>query len=199
MDYRRITRLIVTIAMFIVMAAPATASASENEAPPSAEATLALFEGELIDMSRDWEGAAACMVWPAAIDTPECFRTEVEMDKRIAELESKLPQVEARPHQDLDAATMGVTYCSSSVRLYDGTSYTGSALYLRGRQVWYNLVDSGFNQKTSSFKIGACSAYFADLAGGTGDWYPTSQTQAYDVATSMATGWNNDVSSVWIT
>ncbi|MDX2342893.1 MAG: hypothetical protein QNL12_03790 [Acidimicrobiia bacterium] len=199
MNYRRMTRLGVALAMFIVMAVPVSVLASENERTPAAEPTPALFEGDLIDMSSDWDGAGACMVWPEAVDTPECFRTEAEMDKRIAELERQLPQAEADIRQTLGSATMGVTYCSSSVRLYDGTSYTGAVLYLRGRQVWYNLVDSGFNQKTSSFKIGACSAYFADLAGGTGDWYPTSQTQAYDVATSMASGWDNDVSSVWIT
>ena len=199
MTQRRMTRWSVAIAMVLVMVAPVSVSASEEEPTPAAEPTPALFEGGLIDMSSDWEGAGACMVWPEAVDVPECFRTEAEMDKRIAELERQLPQVAANTRESEGSATRGVTNCSSSVRLHDGTSYTGAALYLRGRQVWYNLVDSGFNQKTSSFKIGACSAYFADLAGGTGDWYPTSQTQAYDVATSMATGWNNDVSSVWIT
>ncbi|MDX2343690.1 MAG: hypothetical protein QNL26_07545 [Acidimicrobiia bacterium] len=193
------TGLGVALAMFIVMAAPVSVSASENERTPAAEPTAALFEGAIIDMSTDWEGAGACLVWPEAVDTPECFRTEAEMDKRIAELERQLAQADTDSRQTVGSATMGVTNCSSSVRLYDGTSYTGSALYLRGRQVWYNLVDSNFNQKTSSFKIGACSAYFTDLAGGTGDWYPTSQTQAYDVATSMTSRWNNDVSSVWIT
>jgi hypothetical protein len=199
MGYRRIARLGVTIAMFMVIVVPVAVSASEEEPTPAAEPTPALFEGAVIDMSKDWEGAGACMVWPEAIDTPECFRTEVEMDKRIAELERQLPQAEAETRRPLGSAPTGVTNCSSSVRLYDGTSYTGAALYLRGRQVWYNLVDAGFNQMTSSFKIGACSAYFADLAGGGGDWYPTSQTQAYDMATSMASGWDNDVSSVWIT
>lgn len=199
MNHRRTTRWSVAIAMVIVMAAPVSVSASEDEPTPAAEPTPALFEGRLINMSGDWEGAAACMVWPEAVDTPECFRSEAAMDQRIAELERTLPQEAIDHRQTIGSATRGVSDCSSSVRLYDGTSYTGAALYLRGREVWFNLVDSGFNQMTSSFKIGACSAYFADLSGGGGDWYPTSQTEAYDVATSMISGWDNDVSSVWIT
>jgi len=102
MGYRRIARLGVTIAMFMVIVVPVAVSASEEEPTPAAEPTPALFEGAVIDMSKDWEGAGACMVWPEAIDTPECFRTEVEMDKRIAELERKRkPKLDGRlvPHQ----------------------------------------------------------------------------------------------------
>jgi hypothetical protein len=104
MNYRRMTRLGVALAMFIVMAVPVSVLASENERTPAAEPTPALFEGDLIDMSSDWDGAGACMVWPEAVDTPECFRTEAEMDKRIAELERQLPQAEADIRQTLGSA-----------------------------------------------------------------------------------------------
>ena len=46
---------------------------------------------------------------------------------------------------------------------------------------------------------GACSAYFADYEWGGGGWYPTYLTQAWDQNASMISGWNNDVSSVYIT
>lgn len=89
--------------------------------------------------------------------------------------------------------------CSGYLRLYDGTGYTGAVLYLRGRFQWHNLADYGFDQRTSSYRIGPCSAYFADYADGGGSWYPTSLTEAYDSASSMTSGWDNDVSSVYIT
>lgn len=195
MNSRRTTRWSIVVATLIVSAASASALASESETLPA----QALFDGHHIDMSSGWEGAAACMVWPEATDRPECFATEAEMDQRIAELERKLSRAEAKTRQALGATTTRSTNCSSYLRLYDGWSYTGAVLYLRGRHLWFNLADSGFNQRTSSFKIGACSAYFADFRGGGGDWYPTSRTQAYDVATSMIRGWNNDVSSIYIT
>ena len=48
-------------------------------------------------------------------------------------------------------------------------------------------------------QIGACAAWFADWANGGGEWYPTSATGAYDRAPTMLSGWDNDVSSVYIT
>lgn len=198
MNLRRLIGLSMALAMFMVMTAPVSVAAAEEPAPHVGERE-ALFEGRLIDISRDWEGAGACLVWPEAIGVPECFRTEAEMDKRIAELERLHPQNETVNRQASGSSTRAVSNCSNYVRLYDGTYYAGATLYLRGRQFWYDLADSGFNQKTSSFKIGACSAYFADYSGGGGDWYPTSRTEAYDVATSMISGWDNDVSSVYIT
>lgn len=96
-------------------------------------------------------------------------------------------------------APMAVSYtCSSYMRLYDGTGYTGSTLYLSTRRQWLNLSSYGFNQKTSSYKIGACKSIFADYNNGGGGWYPTYLTEAYDKATSMRSGWNNDVSSVYM-
>ena len=94
--------------------------------------------------------------------------------------------------------TMGIlasTQCSSYLKMYDGTWYSGSVLYLRSKYQWHNLVNYGFNQRTTSFKVGACSTYFADYSNGGGAWYPTWATQAYDQSPTMISGWNNDVST----
>ncbi len=72
-------------------------------------------------------------------------------------------------------------------------------LYLRDRFQWINLSPFGWNQRTSSYKVGPCASYFADYANGGGAWYPTYLTEAYDRAPSMISGWDNDVSSVYIT
>jgi len=190
------------IVVALALALPASSALAQDEEPPSVE-TGAVFEGQLIDIADDWGDATACMVWPAVLERPECFRTEAEMDTRIAQLE-KDTGLTSEAALSIGAfgiggvATAG-TNCSGYLRLYDGTFYTGAVLYVRGRYQWIDLASVNFNNKTSSFKIGPCSAYFADLAGGGGAWYPTSATQAYDVAATMVSGWNNDVSSLYIT
>lgn len=152
---------------------------------------VALFEGTTIDLSAGWDEAQACLVWSDR-GVVECFRTEAEMDRRIDELaDTESPQV--------GSAGVLASSCSSSLRLYDGTSYTGTVLYLADRGRWFNLSSYGFSNRTSSFKIGACSSYFADYSNGGGSWYPTSSTKAWKNVPAMAWWWNNRVSSVYIT
>lgn len=155
---------------------------------------VALFEGKEINLAEGWGEATACLIWNE-IDISECFRTEAAMDARIAALEAQ----QASTGGFGDGVVVASSTCSGYLRLYDGTSYTGAVLYLRDRLQWLNLANWGFNQKTSSYKIGPCSAYFADYANGGGAWYPTYLTEAYDQSPSMLTGWDNDVSSVYIT
>lgn len=198
------SRLLVVVVLVTVLGVvPAQAAAQDNVAQDltglSEEAvTVAVYHGRIIDLAHDWESARACLVWPDAIDTPECFDTEKEMDRRIVELEKMTGDVPAVEAFGGGVASSG-TSCSGYLRLYDGSFYTGAVLHIRGRFQWFDLVAFNFNQRTSSFKIGPCSAYFADFAGGGGAWYPISQTEAYDVAAVMNSGWNNDVSSLYIT
>lgn len=159
----------------------------------SAQSVVATFEGEQIDLSEGWGEAQACLIWND-FGVSECFRSEAEMDERIAELE------EANGKSPLvgDPVLSGGSTCSGSLRLYDGTSYSSPVLFLADRFQWLNLSAYGFDQKTSSYRVGPCFAYFADLTNGGGDWYPTSRTEAWDEYPSMINGWNNDVSSVYI-
>ena len=150
---------------------------------------MAVFAGEEINLDEGWGEATACLIWQD-IGVSECFRTEDDMDLRIAELEAEM----TRPKDLSGGIVMASSTCSSYLRLYDKTNYGTPVLYLRDRFQWLNLSTYGFNQKTSSFKIGPCSAYFADWPNGGGDWYPTYLTQAYDQSNSMISGWNNDVS-----
>ncbi|MDE0607367.1 MAG: hypothetical protein OXH78_09460 [Acidimicrobiaceae bacterium] len=194
-NIRKIGWCAVTVLAFALVAS-ATTAASAGSDPGSAGTggNTAVFGSEAIDISEDWGDATACLVWPDQLDVPECFATEAELAQRVASIEAE----QAAGFQHGASAASGAN-CSGYLKLYDGTSYTGSALWLRGRLQWFNLASFNFDQKTSSFKIGPCSAYFADLASGGGSWYPTSDTEAYDVASTMLSGWDNDVSSVYIT
>lgn len=150
---------------------------------------MALFEGRVIDLREGWGEAEACLV----TDTNElarCFRSEQELLSAIRTAEASTQS----GLQEVAAASA----CSSSLRLYDGTNYTGTVLYPSTRTTWINLSSYGFSDKTSSFKVGACSVYLADLSNGGGDWYSTSATTAGKVAATMLSGWNNRISSVYI-
>lgn len=174
---------VVMTAMLIVLAAlPAIAA----ERPPMYG--LATFDGGHIDLRDGWGDAEACVVWGTERGV-ECFGSEAEL---VAHIES----VEKAGAIGESAAL--ASQCSTSLKLYDGIGYTGAALHLYQRTTWVNLSNHGWSNRTSSYKVGACSSIFADGANGGGDRYPISLTEANDVATSMTSGWNNKVSSVYI-
>lgn len=184
-ERRRILRWHIVLGVVISLIFALPASAESNHETPS-EFTphgQASYNGELIDMAADWQGASACLVWHA-MDVVECFDSEVELDTRYEEL---------LVEQDRFAAT-----CSGYLRLYDLTSYGTPVLLLADRSQWFNLSTYGFNNRTSSFRVGPCSSIFADLTHGGGDWYPTAQTAANKQSSTMNSGWNNRVSSVYI-
>jgi len=184
------------LSVFVLVAGLLVAATSALEPSEDGSAVNAVFEGQPIDLTQDWGEAQACLYWPEATNLVECFRSEAEMDRRLGELRAEQNPVAVKLSFGGAAAA---STCSGYVRLYDGTGYGTPVLYLAGRFQWINLSPFGWDQRTSSYKIGPCSAYFADYTNGGGAWYPTSLTQAYDQASSMISGWNNDVSSVYIT
>jgi len=183
------TLALVFVVVVTAMAVASPVSASEATTSGGTAPVVAMLDGDQVNLTVDWGEANACLVWEAAGGV-ECFRTEEAMDRRIAELEKELGIA--------GGENARASQCSGYVRLYDGTSYTGQVLYIRNRLQWINLSAYGFSNKTSSFKIGPCSSYLADYDWGGGSWYSTSATQAWDVASVMASGWNNRVSSIYI-
>ena len=191
---QRIVRLVtVAITAWIApTAGPAgVAHAEEPVDGPHPTGQIALFEGALIDLAQGWGDARACAIWNDR-NIAECFRTEAELEARLAALGNPAQRV-----VDGLTTTTG-SACTSPTRLYDGAGYGGRVLYLWDRHTWIDLRDLGFANRASSYEIGACSAYFADYPGGGGDWYPTSLTSAYRRSSSMRSGWNNRVSSVYL-
>ncbi len=200
---RRLVRVgsaLLVVAALIAVSAVSASAASSKRGP----AAVAMFEGRAIDLASGWQGAQSCLVWPEVLTTVECFSSEAGLKTRVVQLGGTLPGQSARSASSMPftssggGATTASASCSSFVRLYDGVFYTGASLWLSSRSTWLNLSSLGFDQRTSSFKIGACSAYFADYSNGGGAWYPTWATQAWHVAPWMASGWDNDVSSVFI-
>jgi hypothetical protein len=176
------------VLLFVVLALLVVASMSAG-AVSEREEGMATFEGRIIDLRDGWGDARACLVSDTT-DLAQCFRSEAELLSAVdADLNSA---------DDVGFAAMAASACSSSLRLYDGTNYSGAVLYLTTRTSWINLSSYGFSNRTSSFKVGACFSYLADLSNGGGDWYATSATTAWKVAPTMASGWNNRVSSVYI-
>lgn len=87
--------------------------------------------------------------------------------------------------------------CSSPLKLRDGQSQTGTTVSIYTRGLWINLADVGFDNRTSSYTVGACAVELAALANGGGARYPRC-LQAWCVENVMFTGWNNVVSSVYL-
>ena len=166
------------LATSIIISAPgAHADSSSSETPES----MAWFEDHWIDLTVSWEGAAACDVQP---DLTTCYRTEAAMDAEHYDSQTR-------------SAFTTLTSCSTSLRLYDGTTYTGTVLNLSTRTTVLNLSVYGFDNLTSSYKVGACDSDFYSAASLGGSLY-SGNTSAGSQAASMLSGWNNAVSSVFI-
>ena len=167
----------------------------DEPAEPSPVGGLAVHNGTLVDLSKDWNGATTCIVVPDTLTLAECFDTDAERDERLVQLglEDRFTDTGAP-----EGADFGFASCSSYLKLYDGYNYGGTSLWLSTRGTWTNLSIYGFNQRASSYRVGGCSTYMADYSNGGGAWISTSLTQAWDVDAVISGSWNNDISSVYI-
>lgn len=172
-------------------AAPAAAIGDTGGSRPvgADSAAFASYNGAIIDLRVGWGTAKAC-----ATDgkTTQCFDTEREMTASLG-LEPSLPDASAFA----GSAPAALAACSSSVYLYSGTNYTGSVLGTTIRFTVLSLANYGFDNVTSSYRIGACSSTFYAGVAGTGGSYP-GNTSAGVQYPGMLGGWNNVVSSIYI-
>lgn len=139
---------------------------------------VAVFEGEMLVLSDDWGEATACTSDNGT--TARCYRSEADMD-----------EAEASTNRGV-----GSLACSGNLRLYEGTLYGGRVLNLNVQYQLVNLALFGFSNITSSYTVGPCNAYFYDSTTGTGS-YP-GNTTANSSSPIMAPGWNDRISSVYI-
>lgn len=145
--------------------------------------SVAVFEGTEIDLTDGWGDARACLVLPATV---QCFRTIEELNAAEARLDvgdSRLVSTSAT--------------CSTALRLYDGTYQTGSVLSITVRGQWVNLGTYGFDNRTSSYRVGACTVELASGTNGGGSRYYRCLT-AYCEEDVMASGWDNVLSSAYL-
>lgn len=200
-----LTRLAFAIAAIVLIAPAAQAVESdargdasrlaEEPAEPPLVGGLAVHNGTLVDLSKDWNGATTCIVVPDTLTLAECFDSDAERDERLVELGLEDRFADAGAPEGADFAFAS---CSSYLKLYDNYNYGGTSLWLSTRGTWTNLSIYGFNQRASSYRVGGCSTYMADYSNGGGAWISTSLTQAWDVDAVISGSWNNDISSVYI-
>jgi hypothetical protein len=163
----------------------ATSSAATTPQAQGSPATLALFEGKLIDLSQGWGAAQACVVYQGA-GVVECFRDAAGLQARETQLQTA----------GVSPATATAS-CSSPLRLFADGSYGGRELDFYDRGYWQNLDTWGFDNQLSSYRVGGCGVYLADGTYGSGSWYP-GNTSAGHSESSMLSGWNDRVSSIYI-
>lgn len=173
---RRLTIATAVIGAIIFAAAlPASAFAPDSRPP----AVIASFEGKSINLADRWGEAQACFVDE---DGTRCYRSEAEMDRAEG----------AAPAND----TFSAQACTPSVRLYRGTNHSGGVLMLTNAYAMLNLSSYGFDNDTSSYRIGQCASRFYDTTSGSGLY--SGSTGANVSRTTMLAGWDNRIGSVYI-
>lgn len=179
-------KAVATIALVCMVAASAVWAGAVSAQGPGAGGSdsIASYDGKELDLAQSWGGAQACFVDVANHDA-ECFDSRQALEARESELASA-------------GALAPLIDCSSPLKLFENTSYGGRELDLYARAVWTNLSDWSFDNQTSSYKVGACSVDLAENANGGGSLYPGTTSAGHNEA-SMQSGWDNRVSSVWIT
>lgn len=168
----------------------AAVDTATDESVSDPEPWIADYEGTDIDMRDGWDGARACNTDG---ETTTCWDTEPEMLLALAAQGlSTTPTADAA-----GASTARRQYtCSTYLRLYTGTNYSGSVLAISSRYVVLNLSSYGFNNVTSSYRIGACSSAFWDLNSGGAPAYG-GNTGVGVWSPNMLSGWDNRISSVY--
>ncbi len=161
------------------------AGASSAAEPTPPDPSIATYGEQTLDLSESWGSATACL----STDTETtCFASERELDKYVA---GKGLLTTAGKASGLSALSL---QCASSVKLYSSASYTGQLFEVIDRQTVIDLGAYGFSNVTSSYRIGACAAYFWDGVGG-GSVYP-GNTNVGVWSASMVAGWDNRISSL---
>lgn len=177
--YRRLLVATVASAALVTLALP---TGSAGAAPAPASPSAARFEGRTIDLSKNWEEARSCLVWRAQ-NAVECFRTPQERDSRAQRLM-------ARQNEQVAARS-----CRTPLHLYEHVRGRGRDLKFYDRGYWQNLDRYNFNDKTSSYRTGSCTAHLAEHNNGRGYWYP-GNTRPRHYEPAMRRGWNDRVSSI---
>jgi hypothetical protein len=168
------------IAVLLLLAGGGLPSTAQD---PSESGVVADFEGRQIDLAKGWGDAQACLVLSS---TTHCFRT-------IDELTAAEKGFAAG---DVGLVSPAAT-CSTALRLYDGTYQTGSVLSIATRGQWINLGLYGFDNRTSSYRVGACAVELASGTNGGGSRYFRC-LNAYCEEDVMASGWDNVLSSAYL-
>lgn len=178
MGIRRLTSSVVVAVLAVAATAVAAyAAQAPHTSVVGGKGQMARFEGRSIDLGRGWGAARACLIHPGR--PVECFRTEAALEARVARIHAP----------DLS--------CSTPLKLYDQTSFMGTTVSIYSRGLWINLSTLSFDNRTSSFKVGACAVELASASSGGGSHYTRCLFAGCDEGV-MLPGWSNVVSSVFL-
>lgn len=184
-------RSLLLLVLVATLGAPGVAHAVEGRGrAQDNRATGARSEGRRSDL-RGLRKAAGCVVHPGGV---ECFRSEAKLIAREQALSTSIDALGGRVLLEDFAVAAS---CSTPLRLYDGTSFSGTRVSVYTRGVWVNLGSLGFDNRTSSYIVGACAVELAKGTGGSGDRYPRCLYAGCQEATLLS-GWNNTISSVYL-
>lgn len=162
----------------------------DPETESSPEKIVANFEGEKLRLAEGWKDANSCVVWQGAT---ECFRNDADADSLIREIEAgTTPNALAPPSAGPEFR------CSRScLHLYQHNDFNGRHLTFCDRGFWQNLGDYSFNDELSSYKTGDHTVHLSYDANGRGSWYP-GDTSVCASSSQMKSGWNDEVSAIYI-
>jgi hypothetical protein len=117
--------------------------------------SAATFDDGQIDLGESWGEAAACIELG---DHTECFRSEEQLFQTYPEYGADAGSAQsAAPTEAFVSSSREFTVaatCSSSLRLYRLTGFTGGTLVLTTRGVVLNLSTYGFDNDTNA-SVGA--------------------------------------------
>lgn len=168
--------------VLVLIGVPATTAAASN--PPQVSA-IGSFEGHTIRLADGWGAAQACTTDGL---TTSCYSSEAAMDAAAGS--TTIPSA-------LSVNVQPLVECSlPTLKIYRLGSYGGAVLQFTTRGQLFNLASYGFDNDTSSYKIGPCAAAFYDTTSGGGP-YPGS-TAANVSSPTMSSGWDNRVGSLFV-
>lgn len=148
-----------------------------------AEPGKAAFDG-----THGWGDAQACEV---SDDGMRCFRTEAQLiayqQQHTASSRDPIASRSTRSRSQR---------CTTSLRLYSAPAFTGRVLYLNTRNRVVNLSAYGFDNVTSSFKNGSCTATLRSRSHLRGATYPARWPWSSHLR--LWPGWDNSISSVYL-
>ena len=93
---------------------------------------------------------------------------------------------------------MPFSTCSTGLKLYADANFSGTVLSFVTRFLIQNLSTYGFDNQTSSFIVGACSATLYDGSSGGAPTYPGSTGPGASASSLLFAGWDNRISSIYI-
>lgn len=166
----------------------------DPETESSPKTIVANFEGEKLRLAEGWKDANSCVVWQGAT---ECFRNDADADALIREIEAGTTPNTVTP------PSAGPEFrCSHNcLHLYQHNDFNrnrqGRHLTFCDRGYWQNLGDYSFNDELSSYKTGDYGVHLSYHANGAGHWYP-GDTSACTSSSQMRSGWDNEVSAIFI-